>query len=178
MKNLLIVLSVIVCLCIACSRHRRLPTGWESSGNPLADTLTLRLERSYGHNAGAPSQRWVWSLDSIARADKENGRVGARAAYWRVRLNLRMGKVDRARHILDSAMSALDSTRYTDDFHHLKMLRWRFDRSLLHRYLDAIDNLKYFRGVGDSTSVAYVLMDLGDIMERIGEFCRGSAYCI
>ena len=178
MKNLLIVLSVIVCLCIACSRHRRLPTGWESSGNPLADTLTLRLERSYGHNAGAPSQRWVWSLDSIALADKENGRVGARAAYWRVRLNLRMGKVDRARHILDSAMSALDSTRYTDDFHHLKMLRWRFDRSLLHRYLDAIDNLKYFRGVGDSTSVAYVLMDLGDIMERIGDFGRGRAFCL
>lgn len=144
----------------------------------MADSLTLRLEHDYGHNAGSPSDRWLVPLESIARADKDNKRIGARAAYWRVRQAMRLGDMNRAKHILDSALTSLDSSRYADDYHHLKMLRWRFDRKLLSRYLDAIDNLEYFRNVGDSTSVAYVLMNLGDIMQQIGDYGRGRKFCM
>lgn len=179
MKRLIVILAVCAAFLIcACSRARRLPSGWEECGSPEADTLMMMLERDYGHNAGAAASRWLVSLESIARVSPGNPRIGARAAYWRVRHNLRMGDKAGAEVVLDSALAALDSSRYADDFHHLRMLRWRFDRSLLHRYLEAIGNLNYFRRVGDSASVAYVLMNMGDIMEQIGDYGRGRNFCL
>lgn len=176
MKNFWSFILSVVLLCACSSDRDRLPSGWEKTDNALADTLTMRLEHEYGHNAGAGADRWIASLDSLARAYPDDPRIGARVAYWRVRMNLRKGDNDKARQILDSASAALDSAKYADDFHHLKMLRWRFDGSLLHRYLDAMEMLDYFRRSGDSTSLAYTLMNLGDIMQRVGDYGRGREY--
>lgn len=172
-------LSVIIMIILLTACHRsphRLPSGWQATGNAEADTLTERLDRDYGHNAGSGAYQWIAPLESIARANPENVRIGTRSAYWRVRMNLRIGDKRQARRILDSAMAAIDSAAYADDYHHLKMLRWRFDDSLLHRYIDATEMLAYFRHAGDSASVAFTLMNLGDIMQRVGDYSRGREY--
>lgn len=116
MKKLIIAIPILLTICLCCGRSKRLPSGWEESGNPLADTMTMRLEHDYGHNSGAANDRWLAPLESIAKADTDNPRIGARAAYWRVRQQLRRGEGEKAKSILDSAMSSLDSAKYADDF--------------------------------------------------------------
>lgn len=178
MKKVFAVLTILCVLCCCGRRTERLASGWEVSGNAGADTLTMRLEREFGHNAGSPDVRWLAPLESLARAHPENPRIGARASYWRVRSLLRRRETREARLVLDSALMALDSSAYADDYHHLRMLKWRFNQTLVNRYLDGIDDLEYFRKAGDSTSVAYVLMNLGDVMEQIGDYGRGREFTL
>lgn len=182
MKRLIgfvIATASILALLSACSHN---PKGnhsrWHPSGLEYADLCVDSLEHCYGHNQGQSSERWLDTLQQIAAANPQNRSLRIRVAYWQVRRNLRQGNMQQAQTILDSALAEADSAANAGDFARLKLLRWRFDRNLLHRYVEGIQMLAYFRKINDSVSIATELMNLGDIMMTLADNKRGVEYCL
>lgn len=180
MKKLLSTLSLLAALvlfgCSDSQPHGTL-TGWSPSGNMLADDLCDSLYIAYGHNHGAEPGEWHQPLESIAAASPDNGKIVARAAYWRVRRLFRRRDFDTAMAELEKGLQRVDSTRYEEDYRRLAVLRWRFNQNLPNRYATAMDNLDFFRATSDSATIATVMMDLGWILEQVGDYSRGAEYC-
>lgn len=161
-----------------CYRRERIGrSGWRTTGIAQADLCVDSLERFYGHNEGSSDERWVAPLESIAALYPENDLLRARVAYWRVRRMLRECRRTDAEATLTRALADIDSASAPDDYARLKLLRWRFDRDMMHRYVEGQQLLGYFRSIGDSVSVATALMNLGDIMLSVHDYKRGVEYC-
>lgn len=164
----------------SCTRHRNENslTRWTSCGIEQADDLCDSIFRDFSTNNGSGRELWLAPLESIGAANPSNKKLQARVSYWQVRRLMRLRRQAEALDTLSAAMARLDSARFTEDYRRLYSLGWQFDPNLIHRYTVGIDNLDYFRSIGDSVSMATQMMNLGDVMYRIGDRKRGLEYCI
>jgi len=163
-----------------CGRRQESPLHrWPEAGAEF-DSLTDRLE--WQLNDFAPFDSILQSvdcMDSLAEADKANYKLKkSRALYWRSRYFDRIHESDSSLRLIKKALFLNDSIKYRYD--HLKML------SILYIVSDTIDGgseyrhfsecLEYAHEIGDKAFEAYATINLGNIMDYIGEYEKALYY--
>ncbi len=163
-----------------CGRRQESPLHhWPEAGAEF-DSLTDRLEWQF--NDFAPFDSILQSvdcMDSLAEADNANYKLKkSRALYWRSRYFDRIHESDSSLRLIKKALFLNDSIKYRYD--HLKML------SILYIVSDTIDGgseyrhfsecLEYAHEIGDKAFEAYAAINLGNIMDYIGEYEKALYY--
>ncbi len=152
---------------------------WPEAGAEF-DSLTDRLEWQFNDFALFDSiLQSVDCMDSLAEADNANYKLKkSRALYWRSRYFDRIHESDSSLRLIKKALFLNDSIKYRYD--HLKML------SILYIVSDTIDGgseyrhfsecLEYAHEIGDKAFEAYAAINLGNIMDYIGEYEKALYY--
>ena len=163
-----------------CGRRQESPLHrWPEAGAEF-DSLTDRLEWQFNDFALFDSiLQSVDCMDSLAEADNANYKLKkSRALYWRSRYFDRIHESDSSLRLIKKALFLNDSIKYRYD--HLKML------SILYIVSDTIDGgseyrhfsecLEYAHEIGDKAFEAYAAINLGNIMDYIGEYEKALYY--
>ncbi len=174
----LFVYGLLVFMMVSCSDHREklYPFGWTKSDASI-DSLTVALEWAYIRHEANPV------VDSLTREyDRQIKRLGtkensvARKHYWDGRRMQRHGDIDGAFREFEKAIEQTDSSKYPYD---VARARWNMERDFpctpeSYRYL--VDRVEFFSKEGDLPLETDYLLNLGTLMNRIGNYSAALQY--
>lgn len=149
---------------------------WPTTGVVEADSLVPKLQHAFDN--GAPSETILNLLDSLNNLSSKNSSndlVYALSGYWRSRLLAHLGEYEEANVVTLDAMARIDSVKHTYYYYKLRSELERTMPSIGYRYRLALENLNYFRSIGDSLSVAHTLVTIGNLLRPINEFEKAEA---
>lgn len=174
-KNSLIILLVLFTACNRPTEIGNVPP-WPSTGVAAADSLVPKLHAVFdGGMADDVIEPLIDSLSALAAEHPSNKFIDASHSYWKSRLLARQGQIAEANRETMAAMARLDSVRYPYYFNKLRSGLERTTPGVDTRYRTAMENLIYFRSIGDSLSVAHSLITLGNLLRPICEFSKAEA---
>lgn len=162
----------IFCLFCACSQKpvtSNFPQ-WPDTGVAEADSIFRKLHVAF--DSGKSDETILPLIERVNYLSAKNGKndllYGAKK-YWEARFLIRSGYHDDAQKEIMDGLSRIDSTRQTYYFFKLRSLLERTRPTVYERYRTGLENLMYFRSVGDSLSVAHSLVTIGNLLRVVGE---------
>lgn len=166
----LALLCFLIIFLPACKRQpqRLYPFGW-STTDPVFDTLTVRAERAaLNMEPDSVILPIIEEMRREAKKDPSHPEKMARYHYWHARLSLRYAEIDEAMEEFLVSLALTDSARFPYD---VARIRWNMDLDELdgaEDYFAHLDKLERFREFNDLPMQAAHLMDLGGLMNNVG----------
>lgn len=163
---------LLICLICACSQKpstKKYPQ-WPVTGVAEADSIFPKLHDAFDN--GKPDETIIPLIERVRFLSAKNGKndilYGAQK-YWEARFLIRSGHFDDAQKEIMEGLSRIDSTSQTYYFFKLRSLLERTRPTVYERYRTGMENLMYFRSIGDSLSVAHSLVTIGNLLRVVGE---------
>lgn len=152
---------------------------WPATEVPEADSLIIKLHDAFDNGADDKNiQSLLKQIDELRASHNSDKLLGAATDYWQSRFLTRLGRHQEANEITRKALESLDSTRHTYHFFKLRSELERTEPSVGGRFRIAMENLNYFRSIGDSLSAAHSLVTVGNLLCHIGDLEKAShAFC-
>ena len=115
----LLLTVTIVSFLTGCGRSRRnqmTPFGWTAE-NPVADSLTVRMEYAFLGEVPVDSlarlvDEFETAVSRMTADDGENSHLRGCVMFWKARLKYRLGRFGEARKLIGEAIALTDSARY------------------------------------------------------------------
>lgn len=158
------------CLLWGCNRQKKTENYplWPKTHVEEADSLFPQLHDAFDN--GKSDEIIVPIIEKLNYIAAQNGKndllYGAKK-YWEARFLIRSGHLDEANSTLLDGLSRIDSVRYTYYYFKLHSLLERTLPTVFDRYRTGMQNLIYFRSVGDSLSVAHSLVTIGNLLRVV-----------
>lgn len=172
-------LSIAICivfLVISCNQNKRDHfiennlTYWPSTKNMSADSLVVKLNLAFDNGESDEIiDSLTENLECLSRKDARNEVLFATERYWKARHSMRKGLINEGNELAIEGISRLDSSQNTYLFFKLRSLLERTLPEIDRRYRFGMENIKYFRNIGDSLSLAHSLLTVGHLLRVIGE---------
>lgn len=115
-------------------------------------------------------------MDSVAQSDSLPLPVLSRIEYCRASLLVTSGKTDEVEELARAMLGRLDSARYTYDYHAWAQILSVTDRDFINRHRVNVDNLRYFRSIGDSLQAVKSLITLSHMAMDMGDSALACSY--
>lgn len=151
---LLLLLTVVVVFFFSgCGRSRRnhvAPFGWTAE-NPVADSLTVRMEYAFLGEVPVDSlarlvDEFETAVSRMTADDEEKSHLKGCALFWKARLKYRLGRFGEARKLIGEAVALTDSARYP---YEIRRYRWLVENrgaySIDQWYEHISDEIKFYR---------------------------------
>ncbi len=172
MKKFIILLSFLAFL-FSCQKEHDIREfyAWPTTKVPEADSLMPRLHSAFAN--GVPDETIINMLEQLKKLEvenKDNNLLFAVSCYWQSRFLARSGYLEEANAVALEAASRIDSTQHTYYYYKLRSELERTMPSVAYRYRIAMENLNYFRSIGDSLSVAHSLVTIGNLLRPIDKY--------
>lgn len=143
---------------------------WPTTHNLEADSIVKVLEEAFDNGESDENiDKMTLLLEDLSRNDARNEVLFANYKYWEARHQLRQGNIYEGNRAAIDGISRLDSARNTYIFFKLRSLLERSLPEIDKRYRFGMENIKYFRSINDSLSVAHSLLTVGHLLRVIGE---------
>ncbi|MBQ2979059.1 MAG: hypothetical protein IJE18_02965 [Bacteroidaceae bacterium] len=163
----------------SCQHHRviRESNPWPTTEIADADSLILQLHYAFDNGL---SDETIMSLSGrlkkLSAENNSNKLLYAASCYWQSRFLTRSGYFEEATAVTRDGMARIDSIQHTYYYYKLRSGLERTVPSVGYRYRTAMENLNYFRSIGDSLSVAHSLVTLGNLLRPINEFKKAEVF--
>lgn len=178
MNKSVLLFTILLTLILSC---RREPISdsfrWRSITNE-SDSLMLKLELAYAHGVDADSLLCLQrQLDGLAKSNPGENQIKARSLFWEARI---MNKERRHRECVEAiqkAYSMSDSVTYPYDhirFRHLKAIVAHKSPPEIFHELKSVE--RYYSKTGDRTMLAHAYLDIGNMLNGIGDYSRAHEY--
>ena len=143
---------------------------WPSTRSFEADSLMKELQEAFDNGDSDENiDRMTLRLEELSRKDARNEVLFASYKYWTARNLLRKGNIADGNMAAIDGISRLDSAQNTYLFFKIRSLLERTLPEIEKRYRFGMENIKYFRSIDDSLSLAHSLLTVGHLLRVIGE---------
>lgn len=150
---------------------------WPPSGNGAIDSLMQVFQQRHLQSGDdAESISIVEVMDSIAEATPLPPTARSRVDFCHAQLAFTTGNPDRARRLAENMLALLDSATTSYDYHAWRQVKASADGEFLNLYKVSIDNLRYFRSIGDSLQTVKALITLSHIAIDIQDDVMAEQY--
>lgn len=137
---------------------------WPASGSVAIDSLMLTFQQRHMQcGDDARSLAIVGRMDSVAQSAPLPLCARSRIDYCKAQLAVTTGCPARASRLADNMLALLDSASQPYDYHSWLQIKATADGAFVGLYRACLDNLAYFRGVGDSLQAVKALIALSHI---------------
>ena len=144
------------------------PFGWTTT-DPVFDTLTMRAERaSLDMQPDSVAIPIIEAMEREAKKDPGSPEKLARYHYWHARMRLRHAEIDEAMEEFLVSLALTDSARFPYD---VARIRWNMELDEpddAEGYFASLEKLERFKEFNDLPMQAGYLMELGGLMNTVG----------